>query len=795
MTQPIRILLLEDRASDAKLVISALKEADFDPTWERVETREDFERAIAGNWEIILADYSLPQFDTVQALAVLRQHKCSTPLIIVSGTIGEETAVAAMKEGAADYLLKDRLGRLGQAVRQALEQRQFIEAQRRSEQVLLERTRLTMLAAEVSLALSSAGTLPDVLLQCAQSLVNLASLTRVRVWTVNSDQRLSLQASAGDCASSAPDAAQSDVEYKAIIHQIADYQSTEIVARKQDNDSIRSALSLPLMIENRMVGAVEVFSDHQLTPATLSTLSSVANQLAAGIERKRTEERLRFTQFTLDHIATPVLWADGEGQLFNVNNAVCRLSGYAHDELVSLAISDLIPPNSRESWPALWNEVRERGAWATESEFRTKSGAQIPIQVNFNLLIVDGRECCCTFLQDITERKHLEDQFRQAQKMEAVGRLAGGIAHDFNNLLTIILGYCEVVRESLRGGDPIKDSVEQIFIAGNRAARLTRQLLAFSRKQVLAPTILDVNALLHDMEKMLGRLIGEDIELQFHLGSNLWKTRVDPGQVEQIIMNLVVNARDAMPQGGRLVVSTSNTEINALPAAARAEVHPREYVVIQVADTGCGMDEATLARIFEPFFSTKGEQGTGLGLATVYGIVQQSNGHIDVRSSPGGGTTFSIFLPRSAEVERADAKSREHTERAQASGTILLVEDEDGVRMLAKHSLERQGFRVLESRNGNDALLLCEQYQGPIDLLLTDVVMPNMSGRELSERLHQLRPMLNVLYMSGYMDDAIVQHGLLHAQVPFLQKPFTPETLIRKIREVLGNMRPNGAGE
>lgn len=805
MPQPLRVLLLEDRVSDAKLVLNALKEADFEAIWERVETSEDFLARLSGNWDVILVDYSLPQFDALQALALVRLQNCNIPVIIVSGTIGEETAVAAMKEGASDYLLKDRLGRLGQAVRQAIAQRQLHDAQRQSERVLLERTRLTMLAAEVSLALSSDGGLKDVLGRCAQSIATQGEFSRVRIWALNGGQKLSLQANVGVADSAELDSTTNSppaLEFKAVTHQSDDQSAIEIVGNAPRSgrgtltvDSVRGVITLPLMIEDRIVGAVELFTSQELTSAKFDILSSIANQLASGIERKRTEERLRLTQFTLDHIATPVLWADAEGRFFNVNNAACQLSGYPRDELLLLDNFALHLTLSRESWLRIWNEIRQRGSLNFESTLQTKVGAQIPINVVSNLLNLDGRECCCTFLQDISERKHLEAQVRQAQKMEAVGRLAGGIAHDFNNLLTIILGYCEVLQEGLRAGDPIRDSVEQIFLAGKRAAQLTRQLLAFSRKQMLTPVVLDVNLLFQDMEKMLGRLIGEDIDLRFSLGPNLWKTRCDPGQAEQIIMNLVVNARDAMPQGGKLEISTANVELSELDAAVDPDALPGNYVVIRVSDNGCGMNEPTLARIFEPFFSTKGEQGTGLGLATVYGIVRQSGGHIAVRSSPGAGSTFEVFLPRSGDHAQHDLQAAPAIANSPSKQTVLLVEDEDGVRMLAKLTLERNGYHVLAARNGADALLLCESHSSTIDLLLTDVVMPNMSGRELYERIGRLQPTLQVIYMSGYMDDSVVRHGVLHANVPFLQKPFTAEMLVRKIREVIAGAGQSRGGE
>jgi two-component system, cell cycle sensor histidine kinase and response regulator CckA len=393
------------------------------------------------------------------------------------------------------------------------------------------------------------------------------------------------------------------------------------------------------------------------------------------------------------------------------------------------------------------------------------------------LLIAEAR--------DITEQKRLEEQFRQAQKMEAVGKLAGGIAHDFNNLLTIIMGYSDALQDSLRVGDPLCELVDQIYQAGERAAVLTRQLLAFSRKQVLVPVVLNLNTVVANMQSMLGRLIGEDIDLAYFPSAELWHVRIDPGQVEQVIMNLVVNARDAMPQGGKLTIETANVELDETYTATHPDARAGKHVVLAISDTGCGMDAATMAQIFEPFFSTKGESGTGLGLATVYGIVKQSGGHVGVHSEPGSGTSFKVFLPRDSDGTADTSPMNELQVNQNGTETILLVEDEDGVRSLARVTLLRHGYKVLEARNGGEALLLCEQHPDSIHLLATDVVMPNMSGRELAERLLIVRPSMKVLYMSGYMDDAIVRHGLVHANVPFLQKPYTPSVLASKVREVL----------
>jgi two-component system, cell cycle sensor histidine kinase and response regulator CckA len=390
----------------------------------------------------------------------------------------------------------------------------------------------------------------------------------------------------------------------------------------------------------------------------------------------------------------------------------------------------------------------------------------------------------------LIERRKLEEQLLQSQKMEAIGRLAGGIAHDFNNLLTVIQGYSQLALNRARRGDPLHEDLSEIRQAGHRAAALTSQLLAFSRRQMVLPKILDLNTVVKNLEKMLIRVIGEDINLSVSLHPSLGLIQIDPGQIEQVILNLVVNARDAMPKGGKITIETENVQLHEAQFLRPLSLEPGAYIKLVVNDAGCGMDDYIQSHVFEPFFTTKEQgKGTGLGLSTVYGIVKQAGGEIIVDSEVGHGTTVTIYFPKVGDLfAEPDEKTAEPEALPQGRETLLLVEDEPAIRTLVRDTLRQQGYTVLEARHGVEALMINARYLGSIQLLVTDVVMPQMSGSEVAERLMGERPDLKVLYMSGYTDDAIVHHGT-SAGTAFLQKPFTPDTIVLKVREVLDTVK------
>jgi nitrogen-specific signal transduction histidine kinase/CheY-like chemotaxis protein len=412
------------------------------------------------------------------------------------------------------------------------------------------------------------------------------------------------------------------------------------------------------------------------------------------------------------------------------------------------------------------------------------------VEVAADTIVFAGRAARLVLARDTSERTHLEAQLRQAQKMEAVGQLAGGIAHDFNNMLTAITGYSEMLLQDLADQDARRHDVVEIQRAAGRAATLTRQLLAFSRKQVMQPQVIDLNEVVAGAEKLLQRLIGENIALRTALDPALGTVYADPAQVEQVIVNLVVNARDAMPKGGQLLIETQNADLETVDAGDTPPAAPGHYALLAVSDTGVGMDEATRARVFEPFFTTKDPgKGTGLGLSTVYGIIKQSGGTISLYSEPGKGTTVKTYFPRVDATAGSLQPAAQRTVSPRGSETVLLVEDEAALRAVARRTLERQGYRVLEASDAHAALAIAAAHPHDIDLVLTDVVMPGLSGRELAERLAASHPRVPVLFMSGYTDDSIVQHGVLEAGIHYLQKPFTPRSLAGKVRDVLDGRR------
>jgi two-component system cell cycle sensor histidine kinase/response regulator CckA len=541
----------------------------------------------------------------------------------------------------------------------------------------------------------------------------------------------------------------------------------------------------------------QVILAHKSPSGAVEFLSTLGRDIS---ERKEAEAALRRSEehfrALIENSADIIAILDAGGTIRYESPSVERVLGYRPGEMRGRDIMDLVHPDDRalaaERLHELVTGTGDVGVVQLRVRHKDESWRQFELTAQ-NLLDNPAVAGIVINSRDITDRTRAEDALRdsqeqllQSQKMEAVGRLAGGVAHDFNNLLTAIKGFTELLLLDFDERDPRRPFATEIQSAANRAAGLTRQLLAFSRKQVLQPKVMDLNESMVDMEKMLRRLIGEDVELVVTDLRSTGRVQADPGQIEQVLLNLAVNARDAMPGGGRLVVETGDVELEDGELPRHWNIRPGPYVQLTVSDTGSGMGKEVQERVFEPFFTTKEQgKGTGLGLSTVYGIVKQSGGYIDVESEPGQGTTFRVLLPRvEAPVEQRVA--RDTAGPVSGSETVLVVEDEAAVRVLIRRVLSRNGYHVLEAESGPAALRVLQRHGEPVDLLLTDVVMPGMSGRELADQLTAARPELHVLYMSGYTDEAIVHHGVLDPGVAFLEKPFTPDVLLRRLREVLG---------
>jgi PAS domain S-box-containing protein len=635
MDKELRILILEDVDADAELMEKELQRGGLLFSAKQVKTREGFlEQLRDFPPDLILADYELPQFNGMAALELAKEYVPTVPLIILTDLINAEASVECIREGAANYVIKTHLIRLGSVVKSALEMKRIREEKAQAEEALL---------------------------------------TSAREWRA-----------------------------------------------------------------------------------------------------------------TFDAVNDAIVLMDLERKVLRCNKAMENLLGRPFSEIIGRTFCELLHGFSEP--------VRGCPALRMQETCRRETMDLSLGDRWFNIVVDplnDERGCLIGvvhILSDITEQKRvekekviLEEQLRQSQKMEAVGRLAGGIAHDFNNLLTIIKGYSQLVLLGLQEGDPLRENTEEIQRATEQATDLIRQLLAFSRRQVMEMRVLDLNIIIQNLEKMLHRILGEDIEMVTHLTADLGRTKVDPGQIEQVIMNLVVNARDAMPSVGKLTIETTNVDLNEEYIHTHIGVAPGHYVMLEVSDTGVGMTPEVKERIFEPFYTTK-EKGTGLGLSTVYGIVRQCSGTIWVYSELNKGTIFKIYLPRVEEPLEEMGEKRVLKDFPHGQETVLVVEDYEEVRKLAVRILSKQGYKVLEAADGSDALQLCEKRKGPIHLIVTDMVMPGMSGIELTERLIVMYPEIRVLYMSGYTDSRTI---LGADDANYIQKPFTVEGLARKVKDVL----------
>jgi two-component system cell cycle sensor histidine kinase/response regulator CckA len=769
---PLRVLILEDNPQDVELCIQELNKAGFELQADVVDTEEGFASKLQScAYDLILSDFRIPTWSGLEAFRLVKQKGNDIPFILVTGTLGEEAAVDLIKEGVADYILKDSLVRLPSAVRRALKEKITRDERERAIQSLRESEERVRLLLD-----STAEAIYGIDVQGHCTFCNAASL---RLLGYNNPSDLLGKQMHWLMHHTRADGKRYPIEECKISMGFRDstgsHADDEVLWKKDGSCFSAEYWSYPMFRNGKPIGSVVTFLDISV--------------------RKRAEESLRGSEARARRLVESniigISTGDPNGKLIDANDAFLALLGFTRDDLLSgeMRWDALTPPEYRDTDQLAVERLRNTGiASQWEKQFFRKDGSRVSVLIGATTLMgARGEIEVVSFVVDISERKRLEAQLRMGQKMEAVGQLAGGIAHDFNNLLGVIIGWSEVLEERLDKNDPLRPKAEQIKKAGQRAAALTRQLLAFSRKQVLEPRVLDLNAVVADTLKMLQRLIGEDIELIAIPAPELGRVRADQGQIEQVILNLAINARDAMPRGGKLTIAIANAEMDDISIRQHPGAVPGSYVMLSVSDTGCGMDHETQAHIFEPFFTTKElGKGTGLGLSTVYGIMKQSGGYVSVYSELGLGTTFKNYLPRIEQTVAQGTPSQSIKDPVRGWQTVLLVEDAQPLRDLARELLETNGYTVLEAANGADAVQTAEKYGKPIHLLLTDVVMPGMDGSKLAERMCRSYPGIKVLYMSGYTDDAIVHHGVLDSGIALLQKPFTRESLTRKVREVLG---------
>jgi two-component system cell cycle sensor histidine kinase/response regulator CckA len=765
--RPLRALLVEDSEDDAALVVRQLERGGFAVVTRRVESADEMEAALAEQWDVVLSDFSMPSFTGLEAFRMLRHHDPHVPFILISGTVGEDVAVSAMKAGIQDYLMKDSLERLVPAVERELVEAEGRRAGLRAARALRESEERYRTLIETS---------PDAILLLDENLTTRMANRR------------------------AADLFGGDAEGRSLLELVPPEEREGLAARL----AAVTPASRPDVIELALAprAGPRFAAELSVSRADAGSAHGVVVVVRDVTERQRAEQRLRqvaeqldreqrFLRALLDTLVEGIVACDAEGRLTLFNRATREFHGIPAE------------PISHEEWAERYDLYRADGKTRMTPDevplFRAFRGELVedremvikPKGGPARTLLASGRPIidaagqklgAVVAMHDVTERRRLEDQFRQSQKMEALGSLAGGVAHDFNNLLTTILGYTEL--SMMRYEDPaLREDLGEIKKAGERASALTQKLLAFSRKQIVEAKVLDLNAVIADLDRILRRLLGPGVLLESRLDPRIGHVKADAGQLEQVLLNLLLNARDALPEGGEIVVETGEALVGEAEAREHVGARPGPHVFLSVTDQGVGIPSELLPRIFEPFFTTKEEgKGTGLGLATVFGIVTQSGGHIRVASEPGRGTQMAIYLPR---VDEAATRWSSHTMARVPGGseTILLVEDQEAVRSLAHRVLEATGYVVFDAENGETALAIAEQ-RPHIDLLLTDAVMPGLSGPKLAALLKKQSPSLKVILMSGYADSSLVSAGDLEGSA-FLQKPFSPRDLAERVRRVL----------
>ncbi len=770
MENSLKVLLVESFDDDALAVERAVQRGGLEVAlWARVDSlaglREALERE---HWDAIVSAYCIEGYDVLQAMHLARKQQAEIPFIVISRLAGEEEGARVVRAGASDFIAKGHWDRLLIAIRREVENASVRRARTQAEKAL----ELAQFALEGA-SDAAYWVRPDGrFLYVNEAACRMLGYSRAEF-----------------LKKSVPDIACGMTRDRWASHWLELKSSGSMTI--QIEHLTRDGRSIPVEIRTNFLRSGDMeFSfafAHDISERLLS--DKALRETVARLTES--EERFRLMA---EGIGDGLCIREGDRPVY-MNGRLQEIFGRSLEELQSVGELELAAPEERERVGRFLEELKAAPSRAMSLDFWIVAGDGSRKYVSRRWSAeIGGRRYCCT--TDLSEHRRLEQQYLQSQKMEAVGRLAGGVAHDFNNVLTVIQGCAELATAGLAADDPLRTDLEEILGASQHAAGLTRQLLAFSRKSIISPQVLDLNSVVQEVERMLKRVIGEDIELRLTMKDGVWPVKADMGHLQQVLTNLAVNARDAMPGGGALSIATGNATLDEAYAEAHPEVVPGDYVMLSVSDTGEGMPPEVQSRIFEPFFTTKKEgRGTGLGLATVYGIVKQAGGFIYVYSELGQGTTFKVYLPRAtgrvaAPVERAVGVTGALDGRGLV---VLLVEDEDLLRSVACRALDRCGFKVIEAANGGEALLVVRQRAQPLDLVVTDVVMPRMNGHTLVQELRTLQPGLKALFMSGYTEDAIVDHGVLVEGVSFLHKPFTPAQLLEKVRSTLAS--PPDAGQ
>jgi PAS domain S-box-containing protein len=789
---PLKALSLEDSARDFEIISEQLTDAGYILDISRVEKEEAFVSSLRANrYDIILADFKLPGFDAFGALRLRNEICPEIPFICVSGSIGEETAIELMKLGAVDYVLKEKPERLPLAIKRALREARENADLKKSERELRESEKsyreLFDGMTSTALVIDFNGNIIDV------------NRTAIETLGYSKEALLSIGISGIDSSLKGEDILKMikamPLDKKQIFetsHKTKDGRSFPVeiyssLVFYQGSDAILS-IAIDISESKQSQEALQE-ANRKLLMSQKATLSILEDLKAENQARRAKETELQRVTMAIEQTGEVVFITDADGTIQYVNPAFETVTGYTCKEALGRNPRMLKSGKQDQAfYRELWETISGGRTWKGRIVNRRKDDTLYTEESTISPVFDETGRIInyVTVKRDITEYLALTAQFEQAQKMESVGRLAGGVAHDYNNMLSIIIGYTELAMDKVDASDPLYADLQEVCNAASRSADITRQLLAFARKQTVAPVVLDLNETVEGMLKMLRRLIGEDIDLFWQPESGLNSVKMDPSQLDQILANLCVNARDAINGVGKLTIETANVTFDDAYCARHRGFIPGAFVLLAVSDNGCGMDKETLEHIFEPFFTTKGiGKGTGLGLATVYGIIKQNRGFINVYSEPDNGTTFKIYLPRDAAgiVGTKDSRAPElHLGRGE---TVLLVEDESALLVIAKRLMESLGYAVLGASGPGEALRLAEEHTGEIHLLLTDVVMPEMNGRDLAHRLSVLYPKMKCLFMSGYTANVIAHQGVLDEGVHFIQKPLSINNLAAKVREAL----------